>query len=55
MRDFTPPPGTAIWIMPVGSELLDTDGINTTWTDGDGVTTSAPHGFVAQPIENGEN
>lgn len=48
MGDLWPPPsGAAVWIMPVGSEILDMDGINATWTDGDGVTTSAPHGFVA--------
>ncbi|AHH20797.1 hypothetical protein NONO_c60210 [Nocardia nova SH22a] len=42
-------PGAAVWIMPVGSEVLDGDGLNMTWSDGDGVTTSAPHGFVAPP------
>lgn len=56
MRDpFSPPPGAAIWLMPVGSELIAADGVNATWTDGEGLTTSAPHGFVADPPEDGDS
>ncbi len=41
------PKGCAVWFMPIGSELVDVDGVNATWTDGDGLTTSGPHGFTA--------
>lgn len=45
---FQMTPGAPVWLMPVGSELVHADGVNATWTDGEGVTTSAPHGFVAR-------
>lgn len=52
-NSFQPTGGAAIWLMPVGSEVLDIVGVNATWADDDGVTTSAPHGFIA-PTQAGD-